>query len=53
MVTKLLSFMMLCSVSYDHIITAEHIHLLHQFTVLVLNTYDDGYDTALHSWCDV
>lgn len=37
--------MMLCSVYYEHIIMAEHIHLP-QFTVLILNAYDDGHDTA-------
>lgn len=53
MATKLKSFMMLCSVYYEHIITAEDIHPLPEFTVLILNAYDDGYDTAEHSWCDV
>lgn len=53
MATKLQSFMILRSSSYEHIITAEHIRLLPQFTVLILNAYDDGDDTAEHSWCDV
>ena len=45
--------MMLCLVYYEPIITAEHIHLAPQYTALILNAHDDGYDTAEHSWCDV
>ena len=33
---KLQSIMMLCSVYYEHIIIAEHIHLLPQITVLIM-----------------
>lgn len=38
---------------YERIITAEHVCLLPQFTVLIFDPYDDCYDTAERSWCDV
>lgn len=38
---------------YERIITAEHVRLLPQFTVLIFDPYDDCYDTAERSWCDV
>lgn len=53
MAAKLQGFMTTSSVYNEHIITTKHIHLLPRFTVLILNAYDDGYDAAEHSWCDV
>lgn len=46
--------MMLCSVYYERIIAVEHIRLPASVpAALVLNAYDDSYDTAESSCCDV